>query len=187
MTDAQAAGLVASTIGGVVTTVCDIYDVHPFAAACLVGRACEHLSEGRARELDAKAIDTGQATSEEIHHVLIAAGRMILHAPQVLQPECNPDSEIAYAAGTGTPIRDIVTTTGLPRREITDAIDYAWDETRITDYWLTSPALAPQGPATSRRGGFTPSPGSPTPTDAASPPATAHSPTAHAAPGPLRP
>ncbi|WP_125197059.1 hypothetical protein [Corynebacterium bovis] len=136
MSDAEAAAFVSSAVGGITSAVSDVYDVHPFAAQCLVGRVCERLSVGRAAEIDAEVIDAGRCSRAEVHRVLVDVGRQVQRAPRVLRGERNPDAEIAYAAGTGTPIRKIVAMTGFSRRDILATITYAWDEQRITNYWL---------------------------------------------------
>ena len=138
MTDADAAAFVASAVGGITSAVSDIYDVHSFAAQCLVGRMCERMSAGRGFDIDAEVIDAGRCKNGDVHHVLIEAGRLVLRAPRVLRGDRNPDAEIAYAAGTGTPIREIVTMTGFRRLDILATITYAWDEQRITNYWLSA-------------------------------------------------
>lgn len=138
MTDAEAAAFVASAVGGITSAVSDIYDVHSFAAQCLVGRVYERMSAGRGFDIDAEVIDAGRCKNGDVHHVLIEAGRLVLRAPRVLRGDRNPDAEIAYAAGTGTPIRKIVAMTGFRRRDILATITYAWDEQRITNYWLSA-------------------------------------------------
>ncbi|MEL4163076.1 hypothetical protein [Corynebacterium bovis] len=136
MSDAEVAAFVGSAVGGITSAVSDVYDVHGFAAQCLVGRVCERISIGRATEIDAEAIDAGRCTNDELRRVFVDVARLIQRAPRVLRNERNPDAEIAYAAGTGTPIRKIVAMTGFSRRDILATISYAWDEDRITSYWL---------------------------------------------------
>lgn len=136
MSDAEAAVFVSSALGGITGIASYVYDVHSFAARCLVGRVCECISVGRVTEIDAEVIDAGWCSRAEVRRVVVEVGRLVQHAARVLHGDRPPDVEIAYAAGTGTPIRRIVAMTGFRRWDVLAMITDAWDEQRIINYWL---------------------------------------------------